>query len=150
MKCITMAERCVMASAPTLYDIAREYGKNIAVKWLIVELNDYNNFAGVKEEGKQSLAQLRQTALIIVSKYGYLKLSELLLFFGRLKSGDYCQMYGTIDPVKILRALGAFLNDRNLIIEKAESKALSKQLEEQARKGVSYNEYKQMKASGVI
>ena len=38
-------------------------------------------------------------------EYYYLKASELLLFFFKLKTGEYGHLYGVVDPMVIMSAL---------------------------------------------
>ena len=51
------------------------------------------------------------TQVLIVYVY-YLKVSELMLFFYRFKSGKYGEFYGVVDLQRIMSGLNAFLRDR--------------------------------------
>lgn len=144
-ECYSYPERCITGKAPTLAVINRDYGEQVAIDWLVIELNDYQNFVGVKEENKATYGVVREMSKMILKRFFYLKLSELMLFFQRLKYGDYGEMYGCIDAVRILRGLRAFIDDRNAIVEKIEQEKRERQREEDKKNAVSYEEYCKIK-----
>lgn len=51
-------------------------------------------------------------------EYYYLKASELLLFFFKLKTGEYGTFYGVVDPMVIMSALIEFKAYRKRQLEK--------------------------------
>lgn len=126
--------------------VRRDYGEQVAVDWLAIELNDYQNFVGVKEEGKATFDVVSELSKMILGRYYYLKLSEIMLFLQKLKYGDYGEMYGRIDAVRILRALRLFITDRNEIIDRHEQKENSRKRIEAKKNAISYQEYLAMKA----
>lgn len=140
-RCYAYPERCVSGSAPTLAVVNRDYGELVAVDWLTIELNDYQNFIGVKEENKAALDVVRELSRMIFGRYYYLNLSELMLFFQRLKYGDYGEMYGYVDAVRILRALRSFVVERNGIIERLEQEESEKKRASERKNAISYQEY---------
>lgn len=140
-KCYSHPERCVSGSAPTLAEVNRDYGEQVAVDWLTIELNDYQNFVGVKEENKATFDVVCELSRMILGRYYFLKLSELMLFFQRLKYGDYCEMYGCVDAVRILRALRSFVVERNIIIDRLEQAEREKKMEEDRKNAITYEEY---------
>ena len=71
-----------------------------------------------------------------------------MLFFQRLKYGDYGEMFGCIDSVKILRALRSFIDDRNALIDRALAIQREEQRKKDAATAVSREEYERMKAEG--
>ena len=76
---------CVTCDSPTLATVRKEYGEQVANDWLAIELDDYQNFVGVKEDNKASYAVIKELSKMIQNRYYYLKLTELMLFFQRLK-----------------------------------------------------------------
>lgn len=144
-KCYSHPERCVSGSAPTLAEVNRDYGEQVAADWLTIELNDYQNFVGVKEENKATFDVVCELSRMILGRYYFLKLSELMLFFQRLKYGDYGEMYGCVDAVRIMRALRTFFDERNQIIEKIEQRERERKMEEDRKNAVSYEEYTEIK-----
>ena len=152
-KCFAHPERCVSGKAPTLAIVNRDYGEQVAVDWITIELNDYQNFVGVKEENKATFDVVCELSRMILGRYYYLKLSELMLFFQRLKYGDYGEMYGCVDAVRILRALRSFVVERNIIIDRLEQAEREKKMEEDRKNAITYEEYiermNKQKASGL-
>ena len=140
-KCYAHPERCVSGSAPTLAEVNRDYGEQVVVDWLIIELNDYQGFVGVKEENKIKLDVVCELARMMLGRYYFLKLPELMLFFQKLKYGDYGEMYGCVDAVRILRALRSFVFDRSIIIDKLEQEERERKQEEDRKNAISYEEY---------
>lgn len=140
-KCYAHPARCISGNAPTLGAVGREYGEQVAVDWLTIELNDYQNFVGVKEENKAPLDVVSELSRMIFGRYYYLKLSELMLFFQRLKYGDYGEMYGYVDAVRILRALRSFMVERNVIIERLEQEEREKKRASERKNAISYEEH---------
>jgi hypothetical protein len=100
---------------------------------------------GVKEENKLPIDTLKSLSAMILGRYYFLKLSELMLFLQKLKYGDYVEMYGIVDAVKILKALRLFMEDRAILIDRAEQKRKEAERESYARRAVSYEKYKEMK-----
>jgi hypothetical protein len=103
-------KRAYLGIAPTLETIEAGFGKDTAVVLLCVQLEDLNLFAGVKN--KLSISKQKELAMIIMTEYGYLKISELLLFFFRLKCGRYGRFYGSVDALFISAALLQFIAER--------------------------------------
>ena len=140
-KCCAYPARCISGNAPTLGAIGREYGEHVAVDWLMIELNDYQGFVGVKEDNKAKLDVVCELSKMILGRYYFLKLSELMLFFQRLKYGDYGEMYGCVDAVRILRALRSFMVERNVIIERLEQEEREKKRASEKKNAISYEEH---------
>lgn len=132
---------CVMCEAPTLATVRKEYGEQVVNDWLAIELDDYQNFVGVKEDNKVSYAVIKELSRMIQNRYFYLKLTEIMLFFQRLKYGDYGEMFGCVDAVRILRALRSFVFDRNIIIDKLEQGERERKQEEERKNAITYEEY---------
>lgn len=138
-------ERCVCGISPTLAEINRDYGEDIVIKWIVIELRDYNEFIGVREEGKNSLETILEVARMILSRYYYLKLPEIMLFFQKMKSYDYGEMYGCVDAARILKMLNMFLTDRAVILERKEKREREEQACEHRKHAVSYEQYQELR-----
>jgi hypothetical protein len=95
------------------------YGDGSAVTWLIPQLHNLCAAVGVKT--KLDDAQLAQLAMMIRKEFGYLKATEVMLFFWRLKSGRYGKFYGAVDPMAVMIALRTgFMPERARAIDEAE------------------------------
>lgn len=123
--CAKQKERCVTGNSPTLVDFKHMFGENKAELWLAIQIKDFSEYTGVKK--KLTTFQIEDTAMVILSDFFYLKMSEVLLFFAFMKGGRYERFYGAVDPLVITSSLRMFLRDRAKIIEQHET-------EEQERK----------------
>ena len=91
-------DRAYFGKAPTLGLLKKTYGDNAATMWLLPQLYDLCEYTGAK---KMDVQQATMLAEVIAQQYGCLKVSELLLFFFRFKTGVYGRFYGTVDPLVI-------------------------------------------------
>ena len=107
--------------------------------WLIPQLYDLSEYCGVKDklEGKS----LEECASVIASEFYFLKVSELMLFFHRFKSGRYGKLYGSVDPLAITTSLREFLKERAREIERRKSMEMEAEERESRKNAISRDEY---------
>lgn len=134
-------ERAYFGTAPAIETVACGYGEEVATVWICIEVENLNNFAGVKE--KMPVSRQKELARVMMAEYSRLKVTELLLFFHRLKSGRYGRFYGMVDALFITTALVQFMEERQT--ETARFQA-ERQRREQATSpsssgGITYAEY---------
>lgn len=103
-------ERTYAGTAPTLAAIAVGYGEPVAIVWICTLLENVNLFSGVKD--KMPVCRQKELSSLILTEYPFLKASELLLFFFRLKCGRYGRFYGTVDALTISSSLLQFMGER--------------------------------------
>ena len=109
-------DRALFGTAPMLCTLDAAYGEGAASQWLIPQLHNLCAAVGVKT--KLDDAQLAELATMIRKEFGYLKATEVMLFVWRFKAGHYGELYGAVDPVRIMRALrGRFSEERSKHIE---------------------------------
>lgn len=132
-------ERCYFEPYPSLGKLNEVYGKNTAKAWLIPELVDLSEYCGVNR--KITANQLSQCADIIANDYHYLKVSEMLLFFGKFKRCCYGRFYGTVDPLVIIEALKEFCRERNVAYYNKELSESKRQLAESVEGSCSWEDY---------
>lgn len=106
-----------MGDYPTLADICIAYGKTFSFQWLVPQITDLTLFTGAKNLTKE---QIRSLAKVVAAEYHYLKVTELLLFFHRFKTGRYGRFYSSVDPMVITCALRDFIKERNIFIDQYE------------------------------
>ena len=112
-------ERAFFGTAPTLLTLRCAYSDDAATIWMLPQLHDLNEYCGCKE--KLDEQQLRQLARIIITEFPYLKVSEIMFFLHRFKSGRYGRFYGAIDPLVIVTALRHdFMSERAAAIDERE------------------------------
>ena len=123
--CVGNIERCFTGNTPTIFEVRRSYSSATVDSWLDIQLSDLVRFCGVK--GKEEFTRIIDPVIQVISdNFGYLKLSELMLFFQQFKAGQYGRFYGSVDPMVITEALHQFLDfraDRLAVIERKRRKA---------------------------
>ena len=148
IKCAMNIERSLTGNVPTIRQLQSTYELGYLQIWVMAHLEDLNEYAGVKT--KMETAQMRELATMIIVKSEYLKASEILLFFHKLKAGDFGGFYGTVDPQKVGEYLNAFKEWRSQELDKLYKKQA---LEERERKrkewkktGMTRQEYEKSRA----
>lgn len=142
----THPERAYLGTAPTLATVAFGYGRPTAIVWICTQAENINSFAGVK--AKLSVERQKELAGLFLAEYPYLKVSELLLFFHRIKCGRYGRFYGTVDALFITSAMLLFLEERRTEISRF--KTARKKAEEMLKPastggGITFDEYLELK-----
>jgi hypothetical protein len=83
---------------------------------------------------------------MIVSEFGFLKASEVMLFFYRLKAGRYGHFYGSIDPMVIMETLrNRFMPERAAVIDEAEREERRRERDERPAHALKPDQIKQLK-----
>lgn len=139
MEICSDTQLCITGDYPTLAEMRRDYGSTIPTAWLVPQLQNLSWYCGVRD--KLNANQLEECASIIAADFSYLKVSELMLFFHRFKSGRYGKFYGTVDPVLICQTLREFIKERNNEIDRIEAEERRLKREESAKKAVTWEEY---------
>ena len=91
---------------------------------------------------------IEELSELIINRYHYLKLTEVMLFFFRLKNSDYEDFYGEVSTMTITRSLKTFLRDRNIAHEKYDNEDRAALLEKEIHNGISREEYEKGVAEG--
>lgn len=140
-------ERAYLGTAPSLMLVEKTYNTKLAIVWLMAQLENLNDYVGVNQ--KMNLNQMEEVAQIIISSFRFLKVTEIHLFLHRLKSGQYGEFYGSIDPVKVMNCLRIFLKERNTEIaffeQMRSNRRMEKLREEWKRNGITRDEYEKIK-----
>jgi len=125
-------DRAMFGTAPMLCVLDAAYGEGSAVTWLIPQLHNMCVAVGVKT--KLDDEQLRQLAVMIRNEFGYLKVTEVMLFMWRLKGGHYGEFYGSVDMQRIMRALrGKYSEERARILDRHEAELRAEQQRQWAK-----------------
>jgi len=106
--------RAYTGTAPTLTRLKLGFGQHICETWIMAQIQDLNNFCGVKDKVNQ--LQLIELSKLILTEHFYLKVTEVMLFFAQFKLGKYGKFYGVIDPIVITTALNTFLIERSKVV----------------------------------
>lgn len=119
----------VMGSYPTLDELRAPYGKQFAAAWLVPQIYDMSAFTGARNLTEK---QQEQLADILAVECRELKVTEIMLFFYRFKTGRYGRFYGAVDPMVVTTALQEFLRERKDIID-SETERRAAEWDEEAR-----------------
>ena len=141
-------KRAYTGTAPTLTTVSSGYGEQTAILWLCIQLENINNFAGAKE--KMTVPRQKELSKLILTEYAYLKVSELLLFFYRLKCGRYGRFYSSVDALFISAALLLFIPERKKDLNRIQAeqqKQVQEEYKQPATPTMSCDEYLQWKKS---
>ena len=136
--------RCFFGTAPTLGQLQEAYGKDSAASWVIPQLYNLSEYCGAA--GKLTKLQYIELSTIIAAEFHYLKVTELMLFFYRFKSGRYGHFYGSVDPLVITCSLQEFINERGCAIAQNEQEERERRNIEEREGVISYDEYLRRKA----
>lgn len=104
--------------APSLGLVARAFGENARDNWLDIQITELAAFSGCKD--KLTDHQIQSLIDIVAEEYHYLKVTEIMYFFRKFKTGDYGKFYGAVDPLTITCALKEFCEDRRTILSRLE------------------------------
>lgn len=142
-------ERAYIGKAPTLAVVKEAFGIDPAEAWIMAQLEDLNEFAGVAV--KMSLGQMEETSRLILQEYPYFKVTEFMLFLHRFKCGNYGTLYGVVDPLVIMQALFQFASERRAELAFYENRERERKKQEERRKwqssptAMSYSEWQNSK-----
>lgn len=139
---------CYFGNSPTLSLLKLAYGSTAAELWLVPQLKSISDYCGLKE--KVSEEQLLELATIIATHYHWLKTDELILFFARFKAAKYERFYSYFDPQAILASVEQFLTDKNKAIDKREQEIRMREMEEDRKNAITYDEFLKMKEEGLL
>lgn len=139
MKVCDNTRECFFGDYPTLAEVKVNYGVNAPNMWLIAQLYNLSEYCGVKDKLRGT--PLEETAFVIATEYYYLKISEIMLFFHRFKTGRYGRFYGNVDPLVITTSLREFVNERNTAYMKKEQEEYWRKQEESRKNAITWEEY---------
>lgn len=143
--CAQNTMKAFFGSAPTLGLLDKTYGENTSLMWLLPQLFELGEFCGCKEKMDAQIAT--ECARIIKQEFGFLKVTELMLFFNRVKAGRYGQIFfGSVDPMKITLAIRQqFLQERERAIAEKENQIQKEEREAWAKDAMSPEEFCRLK-----
>ena len=136
---------CYFGNAPTLTELSNRYSRKVTLIWLVAQITDLITFSNCKNIINDQ--QIKELARMINSKFYYLKLTEIMLFFYKFKSGEYEDFYGTISPIAIIKSLNAFKDERMFVYEEHRNSELEAKRARDMEGCISYSEWQQMKKS---
>ena len=116
-------ERCFSAKTYTLTQL-RLNCAGLQNSWLSAQITYLNSISGATQMTEMQMMMLVSN---ISQTYGYLKITELMVFFFQLAGGKYGKFYGAVDPMQIMVDLNEFLKYRSIMLDKIESERRSEE-----------------------
>ena len=110
-------ERCFSAKTYTLTQL-RLNCAGLQNSWLSAQITYLNSISGATQMTEMQMMMLVSN---ISQTYGYLKITELMVFFFQLAGGKYGKFYGAVDPMQIMVDLNEFMKYRSIMLDKIES-----------------------------
>lgn len=125
-------DRMFVGTAPTLATMRVAYGDKETMAWIALYLVDISKFKGIVTKSDSSA--IVDAAKMIVTNYGKLKATELMVFFNMFKSSkfrgrdndDLTTMYGEFQCSVIMNCLELFSSFRVGEITRIENETKSK------------------------
>lgn len=147
--CEQNLEKTYLGGSPSLIRFRLTYGQGVAEAWLMAQIQDLYVFENVNYEERQTVHQIEQTARALLTNYGYLNMTEIMLFSSRFKGGRYGKPYGNLSGREINAAICLFLKERNIEISALENERKTKSLierrEYEKKYAISHDEWMKMK-----
>ena len=131
--------KCTTGDYPTLYEITNSLGEDVSVEWLARQFIDLSEYSNVQH--KLTTGQVYQMSRIINKYYGYLKITEIMLFIADFEAGKITKFFGNVDPLEITNALKEFVESRNHIIDMNEEEKRNTEYENNKKNHITYEEY---------
>lgn len=127
-------EQCFFGNAPTLSDLSKSIDEKAATAWLIPQITDLAMYSGHKGLDEN---QIESCADIIATEFGFLKTTEIMLFFYYFKSGKFGRFYGVVSPMEIIGGLRSFLRERSAAYAVKDNEIRMQEIENDKKRAIS-------------
>lgn len=135
-KCLANEARAVVSTlSPRMVLLAEKLSVQALHDWLSLQIEGAFLACGFQIAGQRD-AVIRSVAGAILFRYGHYKLSEIALFLGKYKNGDYGVHSSVFNQQKFMEALSKFNKYRLQILAEEEQHALQQEREEWKRQAV--------------
>lgn len=136
-------DRLFQGRAPSLNVVSLAFGEDCTDSWLMIQLDNLVEYSCQRE--RLTPRMIAETAALIRTEFGFLKVTEFMLFMLQMKTGRYGHMYGMMDGMRICDALRQFLEYRNGQLARLEQQAREeKAAREEKEYRISYQEWKRL------
>ena len=128
---VTEGELALRKDIPTIAELERNYGEGAMKKWIVKQLEIINMFTGVGNV--MSDAQITETANIIGARYWKWNIGEIALFIAKFCNGEYGELYGSVDPLRITSSIRKYSEQRAVSIESELREAAQRKFEQEKK-----------------
>lgn len=115
-------EIAYFSNTPTIGLVSETFGWDSAFIWMKTQITTIDFYNGTVKDGDYD--SIGEAAMLFVRQYGYIKLTEFMLFVARFKLGLYGKFYGSFDPIALGECFKLFLRHREKEIFEIERKRL--------------------------
>jgi hypothetical protein len=140
----------IMGNSPTLAVMNSTFGNGTAEVIIAKKLCDLNLYTNVKVKITPQQADAMATSLAADESLKGLKGDVLALFFERLKTGAFGELYNIVDAVSICAKLRQFHKDceakRRIWSESVEREQFEKEMREHRKSAITFDEFKKSDA----
>lgn len=117
-------EVAFFSDTPTIGLVSKTFGLDNAILWVKTQILTIDLYNGTSRDGDYDA--IGEASNLFVREYGYIKLTEFLLFVARFKLGIYGKFYGSFDLITLGTSFKEFLKEKQKEIVSIErAKALN-------------------------
>lgn len=138
-------QECYHGKSETLALVREAYGEDKVASWVMAQMVSIARFCGGKILASMNASTAAELSHMIVAKYFYLKVTEIILFVTNFKMGKYRQFYGEFSAKVIMDSLLDFLEERAIEDSKWQNKQNALETEKSAALSCSRAEYEELK-----
>jgi hypothetical protein len=113
---VNTAKKAYLSESVKLAQLRKAYNYDTPILLIQAWIEDLSAFLGFKAERKANSSQLDELAELFYEEAYFLSIAELGYFFTNLKKGRYGDFYQTLDPLKVLKYLIVYLEERDLAV----------------------------------
>lgn len=99
LKKLDTVSLCFNSNTPSLAELKKDEGEDKVLSLLEIWILDINDFFNVQHKMKPN--QIKETAIMILQDFYYLKVADLNMVFSNAKKGKYGNLYGSLDGSKV-------------------------------------------------
>jgi len=121
---------------PSISLVRATYGESSACEWIVTHLFDLLNYT--EQEIGVADSCIYEFAELLMAKYYYLNLADIMYFCAECKLGKYGKFYGVTGPSQLAEMFAKYIQERNNEIDAVERR---KQQERMARQDYLINGY---------
>lgn len=101
--------RCVNGNAPTLASVKHAYGLPSAKLWIKALAADFAANAVNRSDRRMTEEQLDDWADTALTEWGYLTVTEWMLFFQKAKAGKFGSLYNDVNCIRLSEMVNDFV-----------------------------------------
>lgn len=105
----TQPARCVNGNAPTLATVKNTYGLPSAKLWLKALVVDYSATVVNRSDRRMTEAQIDDWVDTAITEWGYLSVTEWMLFFHKCKAGYFGSLYNDANYIRLSEMVREFI-----------------------------------------